>query len=229
MAGTRRFHDSLSDLRLDDQERRAVRIDLAALRVLRSRGVIDIALGEALDRLFEGDRLLQLGYSKQVDYSRERLGIPPRTMFGWVQLARELKERPLLRKAVMAGEVTARKALTVLPVALGKAEGIWTAAAMTSPLKVLEAAVRMEGKEPPTGEHTFEVDVLWLRMSPEQQDRLDAALAVARKTLSLAAPRWQCEEAICQEWLGDHGEWCPSDDEKPESAPTRERRTRRAW
>jgi hypothetical protein len=128
----------------------------------------------------------------------------------------------------MAGQVSARKAQTVLPVAIGEAEGVWTAAAMTSPLTTLEAAVRMEGKEPPTAEH-FEVDVLWLRMDAEQQDRLDAAIAVARKTLSLAAPRWQCEEAICQEWLGDHGEWCPCDGEKAESGPETKRRNRKAW
>ncbi|MHC4342176.1 MAG: hypothetical protein ACYSX0_18415 [Planctomycetota bacterium] len=216
---------------LDQDQRSAINVDQAAVKVLCSRGVIDIALGEALGRLFRGDRLLQLGYSKQVDYSRERLGIPPRTMFGWVRLARELGERPILRKAVLTGQVSARKALAIFPSAIGKEEGTWTAAAMTSSLAVLEAAVRQDGKRPGTEEHTFEVEVLWLRMDEEQQERLEAAIAVARKTLSLAAPRWQCEEAIWQEWLGTHGAWCPGDEGEHESAPEKKnpKKSRRAW
>jgi hypothetical protein len=227
MSGKRQDHYHSRWIRLDPGERAACNVDRAAVRMLRGRAVIDIALGEALDRLFRGDRLLQLGYSKQADYSRERLGMPPRTMFGWLRLARQLKERPILRKAVLSGQVSARKALAILPVAKGKEEAVWTAAAMHSPLATLEAAVRQEGERPGTEDH-FEVEVLWLRMDEEQQDRLEAAIAVARRTLSMAAPRWQCEEAIWQEWLGAHGAWCPGGDEHTSPAVT-EKKSRSAW
>ncbi|MHC4342851.1 MAG: HNH endonuclease [Planctomycetota bacterium] len=227
MSGERQDHHPYGTIWLEPDSRSAIQVDQAAVRLLRSRGVIDIALGEALDRLFEGDRLLQLGYSRQVDFSRERLGMPPRTMFGWVRLARELRERPLLRKAVVVGAVPVRKALAILPVAKGKAERAWTAAAMTSTLETLEAGVRQEGKRPGT-EDDFEVEVLWLRMDESQQDRLEAAIAVARKTLSMAAPRWQCEEAIAQEWLGAHGAWCPSEEEQ-NSLPANPKKNRKAW
>ena len=43
---------------------------------------------EALARLFDCDGMLKLGYARRVDYARERLGLPPRTMYGWVRLAR---------------------------------------------------------------------------------------------------------------------------------------------
>jgi hypothetical protein len=54
----------------------------------------------------------------------------------------------------------------------------------------------------------FETDVIWLRMNEEQQGRLDAGLELARATLGYGAPPWQCLEALSQEWLGAHGEWC---------------------
>ncbi|MHC4338643.1 MAG: HNH endonuclease signature motif containing protein [Planctomycetota bacterium] len=228
MSGKRQDHYRSGWLRPDSKERSAFNADRAAVKMLRSRAVIDVALGEALDRLFKGDKLLQLGYSRQVDYSRERLGMPARTMFGWLQQARELRERPILRKAVLSGQVTARKALAILPVAKGKEEAAWTAAAMHSPLATLEAAVRLEGKRPGTEDHTFEVEVLWLKMDEEQQERLEAAIAVARKTLSMAAPRWLCEEAIWQEWLGAHGAWCPGEEEDDSSAANK-RKNRKAW
>jgi hypothetical protein len=162
--------------KLSAAQRAALGADAAATRFARSRGAIDLALGETLLKLFEGDRLAKLGYARQVDYARERLGVSPRAMFLWLRLARGLQERPLLRRAVVAGTVTPR------------------------------------GEEPP-GE-AFQVESLWLRMTPAQQDRLDAALALARETLGPGAPRWQCLEAICQEWLGTFGAWLPKDEKK---------------
>jgi hypothetical protein len=43
------------------------------------------------------------------DYARERLGIAGSTALAMAQLARELRERPILREAVRRGEVTARR------------------------------------------------------------------------------------------------------------------------
>jgi len=186
----------------------AVRLDAAAARMARSRGALDLAVGEVLARLFRGDRLLQLGYAREVDYARERLGVPPRTMYSWLRLARGLADRPFLRRAVRVGAVTARKALAVLPVATGDAERAWTAAAMTRPLGELEEAVRAEGATP--GDD-FEIESLVLRMTAEEQDRLDTALALADELFGFGAPRWQRLEAICQEWLGTHGDWTPGE------------------
>jgi hypothetical protein len=138
---------------------------------------------------------------------RERMGVPPRTAFLWLQLARGLKERPLLRRAVVAGAVSARKALAVLSVALADDEAFWTAAAMTATEAELEAAVRATGREP--AEDTFETETIWLKMTKEEQDLLDRAIAAAQESLGLGAPRWQCIEAMCQEWLGSFAAWVP--------------------
>jgi hypothetical protein len=48
--------------------------DAALVRLARGGGAIDLAIGQALVALGEGDRLLELGFSRMVDYARESLG-----------------------------------------------------------------------------------------------------------------------------------------------------------
>ena len=196
-------------------EAAALLLDDRAARVALGQGAVELALGETVLALFSGDRLLQLGYAARRDYAVERLGVPARTMFAWVELAKGLLERPLLRRAVVLGRVSPRKAREILAVAVGEAEARWTAAAMTCTLEELQRAMRSEGREPP--ECGFESESLELAMTAPQQDRLDAAIALARDDLG-PAPRWQCVEAICQEWLGAHGEWVPVEGEASASA-----------
>jgi hypothetical protein len=184
-------------------------LDGALARVARGQGALDLALGEVLLRLFAGTRLLDAGYSTERDYARERLGIPVRTMYEWLGLGRVCDGRPLLRKAVASALVSPCKARALAAV-VGANEPGWTALAMTSTLREIRAAVRAAGKEAP---EEFESESLRIRMSPAQQDRLDRALDLAAATLGGGAPRWQCLEAIAQEWLGEHGEWAPEEEE----------------
>jgi len=202
----------------------AFKVDEAAFRLIRSRGAIDLALGETMLRLSRGDRLLRLGYAKRVDYVRERWGVPPRSVILWLRLARGLRERPLLRRAVAAGAVTARKGLAVLPVARGDDETFWTAAAMTATEAELAQAVRATGQEP--AKDTFETETIWLRMTKDQQELLDRAIEAAQETLGLGAPHWQCLEAICQEWLGSYAAWVPGG---PHDSAPPEPQTGDAW
>lgn len=193
---------------LDDltpAQREALRRDEAAARVARSCGAFDLALGVTLDGLFRRDFLLQLGCARESDYARERLGVSPSLMYSWVQLARGLACRPLLRQAVAAGVVSTRKALAVMPLAVGDFEPAWTEAAMRLTLREIASAVRAAGKESP--EERFEAEAILLPMTPAQQERLDAALALAKETIGPEARRWQCLEAICEEWLSSFGEW----------------------
>ena len=134
-------------VRLARKQARARQLDAAVVRIAHSRGAIELALGEALARLFDSDGLLKLGYARRVDYARERLGIPPRTMYGWVRLARAVEGRPLLRQAVLDGSVTPHKALAVAPLLVaamgGDAdEAHWVAVAARLPLKELAALVQ---------------------------------------------------------------------------------------
>jgi hypothetical protein len=72
-----------------------------------------------------GARNLKLSYSGIGDYAREELGIAASTAQKMARFARALRERPLLREAVRAGQVTVRAAEAVLPKAKGDAEAAW--------------------------------------------------------------------------------------------------------
>jgi hypothetical protein len=174
----------------------------------RGEGALDLALGEVLLRLFDGDRLLQLGYARQVDYARERLGVKPGLMYRWMRLARGLATRPVLRSAVEGGVVSGAKACVVMDAATGEREAPWTVAAAALPLGELQRRVEGEGYDAGCDAVAFETIVL--TMTAEQRDVLDLALLVASFVVGPAAPRWQKLEAIAMEWLGAHGEFAAS-------------------
>jgi hypothetical protein len=170
--------------------------------VARGRGALDVAIGGALARLSEGDRVLQLGYSGIGDYARERLGMAGRTAQAMARLAVELRTRPLLAEAVRRGEVSARKAQAVLPLARGQDEEQWVARAQTETVRALEAAVRAAGPADVAEEEGW--DLVCVPLSPEGRATLDQALELAGKHLGPGAPQWQRLEAICQEYLAAH-------------------------
>ncbi|HEX5136122.1 MAG TPA: hypothetical protein VFY93_04060 [Planctomycetota bacterium] len=193
---------------LDPVQEQAFQLDAATSAVARGLGAFDLALGTTVASLFEGDRLSKLSYARESDYARERLGMSPAALSSCVRLARELRHRPILRMAVAAGAVSPRKALAALPLAVGDYEGAWTEAAMRLSVRELESAAKAAGCATPA--ERFEAEVLVLPMTPEQQDRLDAALALAKEELGPEAKRWQCTEAICEEYLSSFAEFDPA-------------------
>jgi hypothetical protein len=190
---------------LTPAERHALTLDARLSAVARCHGALDLALGATLVPMFDRGLLSRLSYAREQDYARERLQISPSEMFSCVKLARELRWRPILRRAVTAGAVSKRKALAVMPLAVGDYEGAWTEAAMRLSVRELESAAKAAGCAVP--EDRFEAEVVVLPMTPEQQDRLDAALALAKEDLGPEAKPWQCMEAIAQEFLSSFAEF----------------------
>jgi hypothetical protein len=197
----------------------AVLIDGLLARVARGRGALEVAMGEALAALAEGDRALRLGYSGIGDYARERLGIAGRTALAMARLARELRERPLLREAVRRGEVSARKAEAVLPVARGEVEAQWVARARAETVRALEAATLAAGTAGNPGQEDEEWERICVPLSPEGRAKVDEAMALAGKLLGAAAPRWQRLEALCQEFIGAHPCEAPGGVDGPNGEP----------
>ena len=95
--------------------RRPQRSPAAAFRLAKGRGALDLAIGEALDLLFTGGGMEKLGWSRQVDFTREVLALPPRTMYAFLDLAREVKDLPRLRLAIVRGDVSPLKARAIAP------------------------------------------------------------------------------------------------------------------
>jgi hypothetical protein len=197
----------------------ALIVDALLVRVARGRGALDVALGEALDALGGGARSLKVGYASIGDYAREELGIAASTAQKMARFARALRDRPILRAAVRAGEVTLRAAEAVLPRAKGEVEAAWVERARAGSVRGLKAAVKQgvaaatsetigEAEEAPSGFAVPEDDEKWGRVqavvTPEQQARIDAGLRFARKLVGAAAPKWQLLRAMCQDHLGGH-------------------------
>lgn len=173
------------------------RVDRLLARVARGRGAVDLAIGDRLDQLQVGDRLLRLGYSRLTDYGREVLGVAGRTAQAMARLARELRLRPLLGAAVRRGEVSPRKAETVLPAALGPDEAQWVFRARTHTVRELQEATSRPG-EP------WEWERVAVRAAPATIEVWETALDMAGRLLGPTSARWERVEVVCQEFLGAH-------------------------
>src|SRR5919197_6736988 len=110
-------------------------------------GALDVAIGEGLHALRQGDRLAHLACHLD-DYAREVLDIGRRTAESLARLGGALRTRPLLRDALRSGRVRIRAAETVLPVAVGKEEALWVERAASQTVRELEEAVRSARANP---------------------------------------------------------------------------------
>jgi hypothetical protein len=183
--------------------RLATREDAAALDALafdsaRGGGAHEVAIGEGLDLLARTGGDVRLGFSCIGDLARERLGIGARQAQRLRRNAVALRARPLLRTAVLRGEVSARKAEVVIPVAAGAEEAYWVERARVDTVRRLEAAIR-------SPEHS---DDDWHRirigLPPEQAEVVDTALDVAKVLVGPASPTWKRLWAIAAEYLSEH-------------------------
>lgn len=175
-------------------------VDALLAQLSRGRGALEISIGEGLAALDVGHRAMVLGYSNTGDYAREELGINAGTAVKMARLARQLRERPLLREAVRKGEVSPRKAECIVRVARGAAEAYWVQRAKWDTVRGMTAAVA----ELPEDE-----DEEWTRfctlVPPGKQPVLDEALDIARKAIERpTAPIRQLLHAIAEEYLSAH-------------------------
>ena len=168
----------------------------------RGRGAVEVGIGEGLDRLSKGDRVLRLGYSGIGDYARERLGIAASTARKMARLARELRGRPLVRLAVQNGEMSVRQAEAILPVAHGDAEASWVARGRMDTVRGLKVAVKAPDAAEP--EEDEEWGRLSMPLSPESRAVVEEGLAVAGKALGANVPKGLRYGALCEEFLSAH-------------------------
>jgi hypothetical protein len=108
-----------------DRPDAAALIDPLIGSVARRLGALELAIGDGLAALEDGLRHARLGRSCIRDVAREDLGRFETQARRMAKLARALRDRPLLRAAVVAGEMSARQARTLLPVARGADEAAW--------------------------------------------------------------------------------------------------------
>lgn len=177
----------------------AAALDALAAGAARGGGARDLAIGEGLDLLSRTGGDVRLGYSGVGDLARERLGLPADQARRLRRDAERLRSRPLLREAVLRGEVTLRKAEVVLREAVGAEEAYWVARAKVDTVRRLETAVR-------SGPEHAEEDWHRLRIGlPREQAKIvEVALEVAGILTGPTAPLWQRIAAIAMEFVSGH-------------------------
>jgi hypothetical protein len=190
----------------------AAALDALAASCARGAGAHDLALGEGLLFLARPGGDVRLGYSGVGDLARERLGLPPDQARRLRRDAEGLRSRPLLREAVLRGEVTLRKAEVVLRAAVGAEEAYWVARARVDTVRRLEAAVRSGPEHAEDDWHRLRIG-----LPPAEEHIVEVALEIAGILAGPTAPLWQRIAAIAMEFLSTH----PIDPlERPALRPT---------
>ena len=115
------------------------------------------------------------------------------------RLARKLRDRPLVREALPRGEVTARKAEILMPVAVGDKQMLWILRAKAEPVRALRKAVR--AKPDPDDEEWHR---LTAAVAPEQRPILDEGLRWGGIVLGARSKKVERVEAWGQEYLSAH-------------------------
>ncbi len=177
----------------------AHQMDALFRNVTSGYGALDVAIGEGLDALSIGRRAMDLSYSKIGDYAREELGINASTAVKMARLARRLRDRPLLREAVRRGEVTARKAEIIAPVAVGGDQVRWILVSKAETVRSLTAKVKAPADSDEEEWVNLRAEVL-----PEQWPKLDEGLRVAGVIIGAAATKKQRVNAWGAEFLSSH-------------------------
>ncbi|MFO0581628.1 MAG: hypothetical protein U0229_05105 [Anaeromyxobacter sp.] len=168
------------------------------MKLAKGCGAKDLALGEGLAALRQHD--LKLGYNGIGDLALDRLGIDPAHARWLAAMAGKLAVRPLLRAAVVSGELSLRKADAIVDVAFGDQERRWLELAKVRTVRELEAATK-PGTDP--------YDQGWRELlaklddDPVQREGVKEAFGIASVVLGdLDAPRWKVLQAISMEFLG---------------------------
>jgi len=171
----------------------------------RGPSAIDVALGEGLHAFAACEGALKAGHSGNGDFAREELGMAASSAQKLERRARKLESRPLLRAAVLAGEVTPRQADAVLLVARGDDEALWVERARVGTVRSLKKAVKeVAAADPDDPDDEGRCTVFQAGMPPELRAVVDEAEELAGEAVGARSPRSEPVRAICSEYLSTH-------------------------
>ena len=183
----------------------AVALEAIAIGSRHGHGAFEVALGEGLDLILRRGGLARLAASRLRDLVRERLGLEERYACRLRRNAVKLRERPHLRAAVVAGDVSSRKAEVLLERSDPAEDAHWTARARTDTVRTLMAALRR--KRGAAAEEAVEEEEDWRRLEvdlpPTYKELVRTALDHARILEGGTASRLTQVEVMLMEFLGE--------------------------
>lgn len=176
-----------------------------------ARARVRPALGALAARFVATRAHEALGFRCLGDWSRERLGVGARSVREWARVWRRLEELPLLRGAVLEGEVSWSVARRVVGLVTPETEAASLTAVRGRTLRAVEqmvAAVKQaEASAQPADDDDEREDRARVRIEcpAALAERWAAALELARRMAGEALPTWACAEAIAAETAGALG------------------------
>ncbi|NIQ88841.1 MAG: hypothetical protein GWN93_07040, partial [Deltaproteobacteria bacterium] len=209
--------------RSDDATRAAIpagRPSVAALVFLRGRDadgrlrelVAERAqarpvLGALAAALLNGRGYEPLGFRCPGDWSRERLGVGARAVREWARVWRALSELPLLREAVLAGEVSWTVARLIVGVVTPENEAACLETVRGRTVRAVEVLLRAVTAEHGSPAEMSQEERVPVRVacSPRVATKWAAALELARRMAGENLSAWECAEAIAAECVSAVG------------------------
>ena len=143
-----------------------------------------------------------LGFRCLGDWSRERLGVGARAVREWARVWRALEELPLLREAVLSGEVSWTVARLIVGVATPENEAACLETVRGRTVRAVAALLRavalVDGSPAETAQEEDRVAVR-VACSPRVATKWAAALELARRMAGENLSAAECAEAIAAE------------------------------
>ena len=154
-----------------------------------------------------------LGYRSLGDYARERLGVEARTVREWGRVWRHLEALPLLRGALLAGEIGFSVARLVVGLATPDTDAACLATLRGRTLRAVREIVRAVQEAEAGAGPALDASEAGSDADDESQDRVlvrvgcnaqeaqlwCAALELARRMAGQSLPVWACAERIAAE------------------------------
>ncbi|MDJ0864515.1 MAG: HNH endonuclease signature motif containing protein [Myxococcota bacterium] len=196
--GLRRAHPgALVFLRGRDADARLLELE-AVRRAARP------VLGELAAALVERKLYETLGYRGLGDYAREHLGVGPRTVREWARVWRGLRELPLLRDAVLSGEISWAVARLIVGLATPDTQAACLATVRGRTVRSVEALVRAvrEAEAKTAGADASaprQRVAVRLRCTRREWVLWQAARELARRVAGEGLPAWRCAEQVAAE------------------------------
>jgi len=164
-------------------------------------------LGALAEALLSRRGFEPLGFRCLGDWSRERLGVDARAVCEWARVWRALEELPLLREAVLSGEVSWTVARMIVGVVSPENEAACLATVSGRTVRAVEALLRVvtpadEGSAEGSEEDRVPVHVT---CSPRVATKWAAALELARRMAGENLSAWECAETIAAECVSAAG------------------------
>jgi hypothetical protein len=176
--------------------------------LVTERAQVRPVLGALAAALLNGRGYEPLGFRCLGDWSRERLGVGARAVREWARVWRALEELPLLREAVLSGEVSWTVARLIVGVVTPENEAACLVTVRGRTVRAVEASLRAvapaDGSPAETSQEEDRVAVR-VACSPRVATKWAAALELARRMAGENLSAAECAEAIAAECVSAVG------------------------